>query len=191
MYLRRESGGRSRDEAVEILFSLGFGLEFGRLVQQLLSGLLPQSFLLRAIIRWICGRGGRLGDVLSLQRWAIPARHDLTRCQAHTLFAAHSSQSVQPHDAGLIECHSACRIGATPVAQISRSASMTTPSTDYSSNLFTLLLRGQLSSSTVTITHGQSLQPSPRFHFSRSIELRPLLLPASHDPGERSTCNLH
>jgi hypothetical protein len=55
MYLRRESGGRSRDEAVEILLSyLGFGLEFGRLVQQLLSGLLPQSFLLRAIIRWIC-----------------------------------------------------------------------------------------------------------------------------------------
>ena len=93
MYLRRESEGRSRDEAVEILFSLGFGLEFGRLVQQLLSGLLPQSFLLRAIIRWICGRGGRLGDVLSLQRWAIPARHDLTRCKAHGLFAAHSSKA--------------------------------------------------------------------------------------------------
>jgi hypothetical protein len=68
-------------------------------------------------------------------------------------------------------------------------------STDYTSNHPCCFYVGQLQllSNLVQLpfTHGQSLQPSLRFHFSRLIELRPLLLPASHDPGESSTCNLH
>jgi hypothetical protein len=49
MYLRRVSGGRSRDEAVETSLLLGFGLEFGRLV----LAALKQPF---APVLFSCGR---------------------------------------------------------------------------------------------------------------------------------------